>query len=150
MGSGPVEWASKLQKLPALSTAEAEYIAMTAPAKSIVWMRWLLAQTRIETIVTKMSSTLFSDNTAAIAMSANPVHHDRTKHIAIKYHFVRALEEAGVISTEHIDSGANASDIGTKALGKRKFLPLSDKSMGRAAIDPPLKRKCTEPSTEFC
>ena len=150
LGSGPVEWASKLQKLPALSTAEAEYIAMTAPAKSIVWIRWLLFQTGIEAIRTKLSPTLFSDNTAAIAMSSNPVHHDRTKHIAIKYHFIRALEEAGVVSTEHIDTEANSADIGTKALGKRKFAPLSDKSMGRVVIDTPTKRSRTEPSSEFC
>ena len=64
-------------------------------------------------------------------MTQNPVHHDRTKHIAIKYYFIRELERARVISTEHINTENNVADIGTKTFSKRKFFEQSDKSMGR-------------------
>ncbi|CAN0338746.1 unnamed protein product, partial [Ectocarpus fasciculatus] len=63
-------------------------------------------------------STLYGDNTASIAMASNPVHHERTKHIAIKYYFVRDLVEAGVLSLEHVATECNVADIGTKALGR--------------------------------
>ncbi|CAM9215323.1 unnamed protein product, partial [Ectocarpus fasciculatus] len=130
LGTGPVEWASKLQRLPAQSSAEAEFIALNAPAKSIVWMRWLLKQTAIPQLVTTFSSTLFGDNTASLAMASNPVHHNRTKHIAIKYYLIRSLVEAGVIAVEHVDTLLNVADIGTKALGRVKFEPLCALAMG--------------------
>ncbi|CAM9168044.1 unnamed protein product [Ectocarpus fasciculatus] len=104
LGVGPVEWASKIQRIPEQSSAEAKFLAANAPTKSIMWIRWLLTQTGIESLITKYSSTLFGDNTASIAMASNPVHHDRTKHIAIKYFFIRELVEAGVILMEHIDT----------------------------------------------
>lgn len=61
LGHGPVEWGSKQQKLVAQSTAEAEYIALNAPARSILWLRWLLVQTGITALITQYSSTIFSD-----------------------------------------------------------------------------------------
>lgn len=144
-----MEWASKIQRLPAQSSAEAEFIAANAPAKSIMWIRWLLKQTGVEALITKYSSTLFGDNTASIAMASNPVHHDRTKHIAIKYFFIRELVEAGVIALEHIDTLRNVADIGTKALGRAKFEPLRDIAMGLTDNERPTKRRKTETSDEF-
>lgn len=149
LGIGPVEWASKLQRLVAQSTAEAEFITANAPARTIMWLRWLLKQTGIKQVITEYSSTLFGDNTASLAMAQNPVHHDRTKHIAIKYYFIRDLIEAGVISVEHVDTLSNLADIGTKALGKNKFSMLSDKCMGRGELEMPSKRRKTESSDEF-
>lgn len=149
LGTGPVEWASKLQRLPAQSSAEAEFIALNAPAKSIVWMRWLLKQTAIPQLVTTFSSTLFGDNTASLAMASNPVHHNRTKHIAIKYYLIRSLVEAGVIAVEHVDTLLNVADIGTKALGRVKFEPLCALAMGRRELERPTKRQKTDTSDEF-
>ena len=149
LGTGPVEWASKLQRLPAQSSAEAEFIALNDPAKSIVWMRWLLKQTGISALVTEFSSTLFGDNTASLAMASNPVHHNRTKHIAIKYYLIRELTKAGVVSTEHVDTLLNVADIGTKALGRVKFEPLRDIALGVGDLERPAKRQRTEVSDEF-
>jgi hypothetical protein len=149
LGDGPVEWSSKQHRLVAQSTAEAEYIALNAPAKSILWLRWLLAQTGITALITHYSSTIFSDNTAAENIANNPLQSDKTKHIAIKYHFVRELVEAGVLVVEHVDTLLNVADIGTKPLGKRKFEPLADIALGHGELVKPTKRRRTERSDEF-
>jgi hypothetical protein len=149
MGIGPVEWCSRLQKLVAQSTCEAEYMAANAPARSILWLRTLLHQTGIEAIITKYSSTIYGDNTASLAMMGNPVHHDRTKHIAIKYFFIRDLVAAGVLSREHVESGDNYADIGTKPLGRIKFEHLQPGSLGQGELQRPTKRQKTEVSSEF-
>ena len=149
LGGSPVEWGSKRQALPAQSTAEAEYIAMLEPAKSILWLRWLLKQLGIKSLITEYSSTLFGDNNAAHNIASNPVSGQRTKHIALKYHYIRALVEAGVICLEHIDTLENVSDIFTKALGNSKFDKLSPMALGLTAFERPTKRKRTELSDEF-
>ena len=149
VGMGPVEWGSRKHKLPAQSTAEAEYIAMNAPARAILWLRWLLHQIGVRSLITEYSSTLFTDSTAAQSIAANPVQSERTKHIAIKYHFIRSLVQGGVISLEHVDTLLNVADIGTKVLGKRQFLPLSVIAMGHGELVRPTKRCRTEQSDEF-
>jgi len=149
LGSGPVEWASKLQRLQAQSTAEAEYLAMNAAVRTIVWLRWLLFQIGIPALITKYSSTVFTNNTAAEASTNNPAQSEKTKHIAIKYHLVRELVQAGVVATEHVDTLVNPADVGTKVLGRRKFEPIADLALGRAELVRPTKRKRTETSDEF-
>ena len=122
---------------------------MNKPARSLLWIRWLLKQTGIESLITACSSALFIDSTAAEHIANNPLQSERTKHIAIKYHFVRELIEVGVLHTEHVESSLNVSDICTKDLGKRKFEPLSDQAMGRVGVVQPTKRKKTIISDEF-
>ena len=149
LGNSPVEWGSRRQALPAQSTAEAEYIAMLEPAKSILWLRWLLKQLGIKSLITEYSSTLFGDNNAAHNIASNPVSGQRTKHIALKYHYIRALVEAGVISLEHVDTLENVSDIFTKALGNAKFDKLAPIALGHSAFAQPTKRRKTVVSDEF-
>ena len=149
LGWGPIEWGSKRQRLPAQSTAEAEFIAANDPSRTILWVRWLLKQTGIVQVTSKYSSALFGDNTASVAMATNPCKHDRTKHIALKYFFIRELIEAGVLTIDHVDTLENVADIGTKALGKNKFAHLSRKAMGHGNLEKPSKRRRTEPSDEF-
>ena len=136
--------------MPAQSTAEAEYIAMLEPAKSILWLRWLLKQLGIKQLITEYSSTLFGDNNAAHNIASNPVSGQRTKHIALKYHYIRALvEEAGVICLEHVDTLENVSDICTKALGSAKFDKLAPIALGSTEFVRPTKRRKTVVSDEF-
>jgi hypothetical protein len=149
LGRGPIDWGSKQQRLVAQSTAEAEYIAMTAPAKTIQWLRWLLHQTKIKSIITQYSSTLFVDNTAAIAIASNPIASERTKHVALKYKMIQELSECGVVSLEHIATDLNVADIGTKALSKRKFQTFANTALGQEEFTRPTKRKRTEVSDEF-
>jgi hypothetical protein len=149
LGFGPVDWSSKMSKLVCNSTAEAEFIAANAPAKSIQWIRWLLHNTGISKFITRFSSALCGDNQAAIAMASNPVHHQRTKHIAIKYYYIRDLVEYCVIHLIYVESGENVADIFTKPLGRVKFLYHRKRVLGGFNFIPNGKRQRTAPSDEY-
>lgn len=86
MTGGPISWYSKKQAIVVLSTSEAEYVALSAVTQEAVWLRQLLTDLQVtlsEPIV------LMEDNQGAIAIARNPTGHARTKHIDIRYHFVR-------------------------------------------------------------
>ena len=86
LGSTMVSWFSRKLSLVALSTAEAEYIAACMVAREAVWLRKLLAGLfgqRLEPTV------IHCDNQSCVKM--NPVQHDRTKHVEMKYHYVREM-----------------------------------------------------------
>jgi len=84
LGGTVVSWSSTLQKIVALSTTEAEYVAVSESAKEIVWLQSFLKE------LGKMNGkgTLYSDSQSAIFLAKNPAFHYRTKHIQIKYHFI--------------------------------------------------------------
>jgi hypothetical protein len=67
---------------------------------------------------------LLMDNLSAIALSRNPVHHDRSKHIDTRYHFLRECVEEGKVEIEHVGTAEQVADIFTKALGRVKFIEL--------------------------
>jgi hypothetical protein len=87
-----VSWASKKQNSVALSTAEAEYIAVGHCCVQLLWMRQTLRDYGYK--LTKVP--LLCDNESAIRMADNPVEHSRTKHIAIRYHFLRDHQQSGI------------------------------------------------------
>jgi hypothetical protein len=72
----------------------------------------------------EMKVKLLMDNMSAIALSRNPVHHDRSKHIDTKYHFLRECIEDGKVEVEHVGTAEQVADIFTKALGRVKFIEL--------------------------
>jgi hypothetical protein len=124
LNSSPVSWTSQKQKVVALSSCEAEYVAAASAACQGVWLRRLLASL---TGVEAEQVTLKVDNESAIALIKNPVHHDRTKHIDIKYHYIRDCVENGSTVVEHVRTGDQLADILTKPLGRVKFLELRDR-----------------------
>jgi hypothetical protein len=67
---------------------------------------------------------LLVDNKSAIALSKNPVHHERSKHIDTRYHFVRDCVEEGSIDIDHVSTHNQLANILTKALGKVRFIEL--------------------------
>ena len=75
----------------------------------------------------KGSTTLFCDNKSAISMAKNPVFHSRTKHIDVKYNFIREAVENGVIEIKYCSTQNQMADIFTKALSKEKFLQFRDR-----------------------
>jgi len=149
LGKGPIDWGTKQQRLVAQSACESEFISLTAPAKVIQWLRWLLMETKIDRLITKYSSTLFTDNTAAISIASNPTISDKTKHIALKYRMIQELVQAGVIAMEHVVTTMNVADIGTKVLSHNKFIPLAKVARGEEEFVRPTKRRRTEVSEEF-
>ena len=86
VGGTAVSWRSHKQTCVALSTAEAEYVSLSAAAQEAVWLQRLTAEI---TGSDERPVTIYEDNQAAICMAINPVFHERTKHIEIKFHFVR-------------------------------------------------------------
>ena len=74
-----------------------------------------------------MKVKLLVDNQSTITLSKNPVHHNRTKHIDTRYHFVRQCVEEKKIEVEFVRSEDQLADIFTKALGKAKFLEMRDR-----------------------
>lgn len=131
------------------SSAEAEYVAMCPVSQNIVWIRQLLSQLDCLKVRARYTSTLWCDNQSAIAMSINPVHHQRTKHIAIKYHYIRDLISNGVIVTDYVRSEENVADICTKSLAETKVNLLKRKLFGFEDIAVSAKRVRTIVSDEY-
>jgi hypothetical protein len=115
-----VSWASKKQNSVALSTAEAEYIATGHCCAQLLWMRQTLWDYGYK--LTKIP--LLCDNESAIRMADNPVEHSRTKHIAIRYHFLRDHQQKGDIEIAYINTKDQLADIFTKPLDEQTFTKL--------------------------
>ncbi|KAJ0865267.1 putative RNA-directed DNA polymerase [Helianthus annuus] len=123
-GTGAISWMSKKQDVVALSTTEAEYIAAAAGACQAVWLRKMLKELKHE----QMEATpICCDNRSAIFLTKNQAFHSRTKHINIKYHYIRSLVEGNQIELEACDSHEQVADIFTKALGLEQFSYLRAK-----------------------
>ena len=118
LGKSLVSWHSKKQESVALSTAEAEFIAATATCTQVLWMK-----RQIEDLKVQCQSPIIikCDNKSAINISKNPVQHSRTKHIDIKYHFLKDQVTQNVVKLEFIPTNDQVADIFTKPLPKDVF-----------------------------
>jgi len=112
LGNGAISWASKAQSLVALSSTESEYIQSTETAKEGLWLKKLLPAFDIEIGVIN----ILGDNQSALKLAWNDEFHPRTKHIAVRYHFIREAIANNDISISWIPTDENAADIMTKAL----------------------------------
>jgi hypothetical protein len=116
-----VSWQSLKQRVVALSSCEAEYSAATSAAAQALWLARLLS----ELLGKKTEAVeLRVDNKSALALAKNPVFHKRSKHIRIKYHFIRSCLEEGSVKASYINTVDQLADILTKSLGRVKFLEL--------------------------
>ena len=122
IAGGAVAWSSKKQQTVALSTAEAEYIAATHVTKQVLWHQSLYFELNFPLPST---STIFTDNQAAIAISHHPKFHARTKHINICYHFLCNLISAGTVNTVYINTHDNLADLFTKGLSRSTHQDLT-------------------------
>src|SRR5271170_7223801 len=118
MGIEAVMWSSKKQNLVALSSSEAEYIAQNHAAREALWIWTFYAEINNTTLTTIV---LNSDNTGAMDMAKDPKFHAWTKHIDIRYHFIREVIADEKIKLEYVPSEDNISDILTKAMSPKKF-----------------------------
>jgi hypothetical protein len=115
MAGGPVAWGAKYQPTVALSTTEAEYMALTRAAQQILWMYSAMSEVGFPQ---PKPVRLYGDNAGAIALTKNTKHNARVKHIDIRHHYIRERVDDGDIIVEHIPSADNLADIFTKTLGK--------------------------------
>ena len=114
---GAVSWSTKQQEIIVLSTTKAEYIAITHAAKEILWLWSLISQLFN---ITLDSTTLFSDNQSAIELTKDHQYHAHTKHIKIRFHFIRYIIEEGSIQLVYCPTDEMLADALTKALPSTK------------------------------
>ena len=116
LGGGPINWTSRLQDTIALSSTEAEYIAMTETAQDLIWLQYLL-----ESLDCESSSTIYVDNLSAIDLANNPIFNRRTKHIEVKFHKIREWVNLRRFDICHVDTNLNDADLFTKNLPVKSF-----------------------------
>nr|GFC01188.1 retrotransposon protein, putative, unclassified [Tanacetum cinerariifolium] len=107
-----VSWSSKKQDCTALSTAEAKYVSLSACCAQVLWMRTQLTDYGFH--FNKIP--IYYDSKSAIAISYNSVQHSRTKHIAVRYHFIKEHVEKGTIELYFVKTDYQLADLFTKAL----------------------------------
>lgn len=117
---GAISWRSKRQTVTAQSTMEAEYVALSYAPRELVWLRRLLGELKFQDVSSQL--VLYSDNEGAISFSRNQTLNDRTKHIQVKYHFIREHVENNTISLQHISTLQMTADVMTKNLSSIKHL----------------------------
>ncbi|GJX94313.1 retrovirus-related pol polyprotein from transposon TNT 1-94 [Tanacetum coccineum] len=114
LGDMLVSWSSKTQKSAAISSTEAEYIALSGCCAQVLWMRSQLTDYGIGFNKIPM----YCDNKSAIALCCNNVQHSRSKHIDIRFHFIKDQVENGVVELYFVNTEYQMADIFTKALGR--------------------------------
>jgi len=139
LGGGIIDWSSRKQTTVALSSCEAEYMATAEAAQAIVWTRNVLAEIGLDRLTRTRSADpptplLFNDNRAAIAMASNDVHHNRSKHIDTRHHFIRELVEAGKLKLQWIATEHQLADALTKSLPPVKYHPIRDQLVHSRAV----------------
>lgn len=115
---GPIAWEAKRQSTVALSSTEAEYMAVTSAAREIMFFREVLLE--LNFCEPMRAINLFSDNMSAIAIAKKIGFSPRTKHISIRHHYIRELVENGSIKLNHVGTSNMIADICTKSLGPIK------------------------------
>jgi hypothetical protein len=121
LGKCLISWQSVKQQVVALSSCEAEYIAATTASTQALWLARLL-----DNLLGRDAEAveLRVDSKSALALAKNPVFHERSKHICIKYHFIRSCLDEGSIKAGYINTQDQLADLLTKSLGRVKFQEL--------------------------
>jgi hypothetical protein len=117
-GDGAITWSSKRQISQALSSAEAEYVAISEAAREVCWLRSLYHEIGI--LDSNVPTEIRGDNEASLAMAKRPQFHKRTKHIETRWHWIRRLIRAGIIRVESCRDAEQTADVLTKALPRPK------------------------------
>ncbi|KAL2228648.1 UNVERIFIED_CONTAM: Retrovirus-related Pol polyprotein from transposon RE1, partial [Sesamum indicum] len=124
VGGSLISWKTKKQTTVSRSTAEAEYRSIGSTTYELIWIHSLLKDLKINT---QIPIPFYCANQAALYITANPVFHERTKHIDIDCHLVRDKFKEGFILPQHITSKEQPADVFTKILTGPKFMYLLSK-----------------------
>ena len=118
MAKGLISWTSRVQKTVALSSTEAEYMALSNCSRQVVWMHTLLGELGYHL----SAIPICSDNQGVIFITSNLVTEKQSKHINIRYHYIREVINHGLTEVYFINGDNNPADLLTKNLGSVKFL----------------------------
>jgi hypothetical protein len=122
INGGAVSWSSKKQEIVSLSMTESKYVAVTHAAKEAIWLRSLISQVFGQMVNQVIEpTTLFSDNKSAIALSQNLQYHACTKHINVRYHFIRWIIENGTLHLVYCPTDDMVADTLMKPLPSPKI-----------------------------
>ena len=112
-----ISWKASLQKVVALSSTKAKYMALTEAIKEALWLLGLVRELQIS----QKQVTMFCDNQGVVQLSKNQVYHERTKHIDIKLHFITDVVNEGKVAVKKVPTEENPADMITKSLPSSKF-----------------------------
>jgi len=129
LGGAAISWSSKRQQTVALSTAEAEYMAASSATQELIFLRALL---RDFGHTQKEPTVLHQDNQGVIALANDFILNQRTKHIDIKYHFIREKVESGVLTVDYTSTQEMIADCMTKAVSKQILDKAKEKIFGES------------------
>lgn len=121
LSSGAVSWSSRKQPIVTLSTTEAEFVAAAACACQAVLMKRILKKVSYDQVD---CTTVFCDISSTIKLSTNPIMHGRSKHIDVRFHFLRDLTKEGVVQLIHCGTQDQVADVMTKPLNLNQFKKL--------------------------
>ena len=115
MGSGVISWFSRNKSYVVLSIAKAEYVAACSTTCEVVWLRKLLS----DLFDLQMDATC--DNQSCVKLSENSVFHDKSKHIEINYHYIRAMVQRGAMKLQYVVTDDQIANVLTKPLAIVNF-----------------------------
>jgi hypothetical protein len=119
--SSPVVWSTRKQSIIALSTAEAEYIALTTVMRKILYLQALIVEL-YEPVAPPIP--VYCNNQGAITLASNNKFHTRMKHIDLQYHYVCSLVWSGILNIQYCPTEDNIVDVFTKALPRPRLTKL--------------------------
>jgi hypothetical protein len=138
LGSPMISWSSRKQGSIAQSTAEAEYIVASATSREAVWLKKLLS----DLFSVELGPTVIHcDNQRCIKLSENLVFHDKSKHIEMRYHYVRNMVQKNILNIQYVPTKKQTAEILTKPLSLKKFVYFRDK-LGVAENASLVEREC--------
>ena len=126
--SAPISWKSKKQPTVALSSCKAEYMALTASTQEAMFLQ-MLAEDFGRSIVTPIN--LHGDNQGSLALVKNPISNNRSKHIDIKFHFIREKYTMGLIDLTYVPSNDKIADVMTRPVSRIKLNEFKDRLFGQ-------------------
>jgi len=121
IGGTTVSWISKLQKVVELSTIEAEYFVAIEASKEMIWLQRFMEELGKK----KENNKLYCDSQSAIHLAKNSAFHSKTKHIQLRYHFIRSALEDGQLKLEKIHTSQNPANMLTKGVTREKLSSCS-------------------------
>lgn len=130
LAGGPISWDSRKQRTSALSTTEAEYMALTEGVKEAIYLQRFLQELGFKDL---SNLSVFCDNRSCLCLAENPTFHARTKHISIRYHFVRDILARNLFTIKYISTHNQVADFLTKGLTKMKHYQCL-KSAGLSSV----------------
>lgn len=139
INESPLTWISKRQALVAQSSTESEYVALGTTCKEGIWLRNLLCEMRA--LEWNHPFTIYTDSQSAMKLADNETVHERTKHIAVRWHFLRWMIDSSQLDLQHKPTNELVADALTKALPRVQFLEKRDRMNLVMKAAEPEKRK---------